>query len=89
MRIQQISWQAESGWSPASPVALPKAPQVVLYFTGKSACAEINCRSELKRKYPQALILGCSTGGEIFGAEVSDDGVIATAIAFERTKGAD
>lgn len=85
MHIQQISWRPESGWSAAKADFPPEAPQAVLYFASKSACAKIDCYEELKRKYPQAMILGCSTGGEIFGAEVSDDGVVATAIAFAQS----
>ncbi|MGP1676331.1 MAG: FIST signal transduction protein [Burkholderiales bacterium] len=40
---------------------------------------------ELRRLYPAALILGCSTAGEILGTRVFDDSVTATAVRFNDT----
>ena len=40
----------------------------------------------VRAAYPHAHFVGCSTGGEIFGATVSDDSLVATAIAFEHTR---
>ena len=41
--------------------------------------------AELRRLCPAALILGCSTAGEILGTRVSDDSVTATAARFNHT----
>lgn len=40
----------------------------------------------IRRFYPVAHILGCSTAGEICGAQVFDDSLVATAIHFEHTQ---
>ena len=40
----------------------------------------------IRKLYPVAHILGCSTAGEICGAEVSDDSLVVTAIHFEHTQ---
>jgi hypothetical protein len=41
---------------------------------------------QIRKFYPAAHILGCSTAGEICGAQVSDDSLVATAIHFEHTQ---
>ena len=41
---------------------------------------------ELKATYPKAYIFGCSTAGEIFGTEVSDEMLVMTAIFFEYSR---
>src|SRR5205823_9858663 len=41
---------------------------------------------EVREAYPHAHIFGCSTSGEIYGTQVSDDSLAVTAIKFEHTK---
>jgi hypothetical protein len=40
----------------------------------------------LQQAYPKALILGCSTAGEICGTQVTDEALVATAVDFEATQ---
>lgn len=40
----------------------------------------------LKHHYPEAVLFGCSSAGEISGTEVVDDSVVITAIEFENSK---
>ncbi|HWC64070.1 MAG TPA: FIST N-terminal domain-containing protein [Rhizomicrobium sp.] len=40
---------------------------------------------DLRRRHPNAIVLGCSTGGEIHGCDVLDETISATAIRFDRT----
>lgn len=39
----------------------------------------------LKNHYPEAVLFGCSSAGEISGIEVGDDSVVLTAIEFENS----
>ena len=41
---------------------------------------------ELSRRYPKALMLGCSTAGEIHDMKVSDDSLALAILRFEHTK---
>ena len=43
-------------------------------------------RQRLKEACPAALLLGCSTAGEICGTQVSDDSLVVTAVSFEHTQ---
>ncbi len=53
---------------------------------GSTACLEnTSLLAELRAAYPQALLTGCSTAGEIFGTQVDDGSLVVTAITFEHT----
>jgi hypothetical protein len=41
---------------------------------------------DVRKAYPQAHLLGCSTAGEICGTRVLDDSLVVTAVHFERTQ---
>ena len=40
--------------------------------------------TELRAAYPGSILAGCSTAGEIFGADVQDQSVVAAVIRFGR-----
>jgi hypothetical protein len=84
MRTEQWQWTAENGWNRLS-TALLDTPQLVLLFGGTSEILNDRARNELRRKYPSALLIGCSSAGEIVGSQVRDDSLIATAIQFSST----
>lgn len=86
MRIEQCRWTAVKGWEPAPPGGLAEPPQLVLIFgSGDLLRGSEPCR-EARGAYPDAHWLGCSTAGDIFDTEVSDDSLVVTAIHFERTR---
>jgi hypothetical protein len=41
---------------------------------------------DIKKSYPEAEIIGCSTAGEISGTRVLDNSLVCTAVEFEHTK---
>lgn len=85
MQIEQTRWMKGKGWSPIPPGALGTKAQLVLLFGSPSCLKQIGWQDEIYLAYPNAHQLGCSTAGEIFGTEVTDETLIVTAIAFEHT----
>ena len=86
MQIEQTRWSQARGWVPAPPGRLGTQAQLVLLF-GSPACLKRTAwQEDIERAYPKAHRLGCSTAGEIYGIEVTDETLVATAIAFERTR---
>lgn len=59
--------------------------QLLLAFGDRASLAEPALRTSLAARWPSAAIIGCSTAGQISGTDVSDAGVVATAIRFEHT----
>jgi hypothetical protein len=86
MRIEQTRWTAAQGWEPAPPGKLGEGAQLVLLFGSTSLLKEQKCLAEIKRAYPNALLFGCSTSGEICGTQVFDDSLVVTAVHFEHTR---
>lgn len=82
MRTEQLSWNEDTGWRPDT--AALAAAQLVLIFGGTDRLDAAR-HAELRARYPGAILFGCSSAGEILGANVSDDTVTATAVEFAAT----
>lgn len=61
-------------------------PDLILVFACRGFLNRTPLLSLLKQEYPQSILTGCSTSGEINGVNVNDNTFIATAIKFEHTK---
>jgi hypothetical protein len=86
MKTEQRTWTQARGWTPASPGPLAQSAQLVLVFGATAILQDPALVGSIRKFYPAAHILGCSTAGEICGAQVSDDSLVATAIHFEHTQ---
>jgi len=82
VKVQQTRWSGSSGWGDTSADA---AAQLVLVFGDRASLANPALGAGLVTRWPAAAVLGCSTAGQIFGTEVFDEGVVATAVRFEHT----
>ena len=84
MKIQQNIWEPESSWEVFGK-EVNLTPQIVLFFGNKTALTDRARYDELRKMYPDAILIGGTTAGEIIGEEVLDDSIVATAIEFEKT----
>jgi hypothetical protein len=65
---------------------LESTAQLVLLFGSPACLKQTAWQEDIAQAYPKAHRLGCSTAGEIYGTEVTDETLVATAIAFEHTR---
>lgn len=66
---------------------LPEQADVVLGFGAYSLCNEDHgLFMALRRRWPDAQILGCSTAGEIYGAEISDGGLSLATLQLDHSR---
>ena len=86
MYIEQSTWTQTSGWQPLLAGKRGEATQLVLLFGSRAILKKGTYQNDLKPLYPNACFLGCSTAGEIYGTQVLDDALVATAIHFEQTQ---
>ncbi|WP_426193097.1 FIST signal transduction protein [Massilia sp. DWR3-1-1] len=84
MQIQQ-SILAAADVARFAPPPLPLPAQLLLAFAAPAFFADDTLAARLRVAYPQALIVGCSTAGEIAGNLVHDERCVLTALAFEHT----
>ena len=85
MQIEQSRWTPSRGWEPCAPGRL-KGAQLALIFGCPGALKRDDLRLQVAAAYPVAWSFGCSTAGDIFGTQVSDDSLVVTAVRFERTR---
>jgi hypothetical protein len=79
-----VNWRKDTGWK-ASADGVFKA-DLVLYFGGRETLANAARHLELKALYPGAILLGCSTGGQIDGDDIDDAGLSGLAVSFSQTR---
>jgi hypothetical protein len=82
MWIEQRGWTAADGWSAAEKP--PGPASLVLYFAAPGVMAPEALLAELRQRYGDAAIVGCTTGGEILGTDVLDDSIVTAALGFDR-----
>ena len=82
MKTTTTRWTKETGWTlPAA------APQLILYFGATSQLdAGAPAVRELAAKFPDAVVCGCSTAGEILGSHVFDESIVAALVQFQSTQ---
>ena len=86
MQIEQTRWSQVKGWIPQFPGKLGAKAQLVLLFGSPACLRQTKWQDDIRGGYPKAHWLGCSTAGEIYGTEVTDETLVATAVAFDHTR---
>ena len=82
MHARQSLWTAHQGWTGVS-----KGPaDLLLAFGGTGAVTDKSLWNDVLRRHPGAIVLGCSTGGEIHGSDVLDESLSVTSLSFDRTR---
>jgi hypothetical protein len=76
-------WRPDDGWR-AGETALTDA-HLVLFFGTRSTIGHQDWFSSTRGRYPDAAIVGCSTGGQILDGDVTDDVGTSLALKFDRT----
>ncbi|MEK7184222.1 MAG: FIST N-terminal domain-containing protein [Patescibacteria group bacterium] len=85
MKIDQQRWTKKDGWKVFLDQGVSDKANFVLAFGGTKAIQDKTHYAELKKQYPKADIVTCSTAGEILGTEVTDDTIVVSAISFRDT----
>ena len=84
MRVFQQTWTPDNRWDADDDVTGHGA-QLVLLFGARGVLSSAGVVDGLRHRWPGAHVVGCSTGGQVRGAEILDATAVATAIAFDTT----
>jgi hypothetical protein len=84
MRASQLFWSDSTRWSDDS--MAPGRADLVFYFGTRQMLAGGSLYESLRERFPDAHLLGCSTGGQMAGLDVSDDTACALALNFSGTE---
>lgn len=85
MKVGQHVWQSTTDWSSNIGALEGYCAQLVLVFGERAALQKPEVSAYLARQHPGALVVGCSTAGEIADVNVFDGSVVATAVALEHS----
>jgi len=85
VRVSQKTWTHAGGWAASTGKEQNGPADLVLVFGAMEVFNHKTALEELRAANPAAIIVGCSTAGEIAGPHVLDDSLVATAIQFEHT----
>jgi hypothetical protein len=81
MRIAQFKWSDVDGWSPRAPAATKEPVQWALVF-GSPAALRGPAGDVVRAAFPDALLIGGSTAGEICAESVMDETLVVTTVTF-------
>lgn len=85
MQVEQYLLAPSAQW-PQSNSTESGGAQLVFAFGGRDFVTDPSLIEELRRRYPNAILAGCSTAGEILGEQVHDGCAAITAIRFEHSQ---
>jgi hypothetical protein len=85
MLLKTLTHRQGPGWSAPLPRELDGPHTLVIAFGATAYADEPSAFAELAAALPQAVLVGCSTSGEISGPEVSDASISVAVARFERS----
>lgn len=86
MQSRTVSYRNTQGWIGALPVDLDGPQTLVAAFGAPEFADDPQALTELSHAFPRSVVVGCSTSGEISGAEVVDLSISAAIARFEHTR---
>jgi hypothetical protein len=86
MQYRTLTYVASLGWSDALPAALDSERTLVLAFAAPEIADSPAPLAELAAAFPMSVIVGCSTSGEIAGAQVQDSSISVAVARFDHTQ---
>lgn len=86
MRLETIQYKKGTGWSVKDFSAISSENTLILNFFSPEYINNPEPFAQLRKAYPQALIAGCSTSGEIHNNSVFDESISTAILHFEKSQ---
>lgn len=86
MRLYSCRYTRQTGWLPALPSEMDSPQTLVLAFGARALSEHAAPFDELQAAFPSAKLLGCSTSGEVAGAQVDDASISMVVARFDHTR---
>jgi hypothetical protein len=83
MRIGKLAWTDATGWE-CEPGGHPV--QLVLYFGSRDTLADGPWFGQLRARFPDAHILGCSSASQIADGDILENGIAGVALGFDNAR---
>jgi hypothetical protein len=86
MNVWQLQWTSETGLQPDGGIDDDATAQLVLLFGTRGTLQKQASIEAIRSRFPAAILIGCSTAGEILDTRVYDNTVSVTAVRFEAAR---
>ncbi len=86
MKAEQLIYSDTAGWIKKVDNNLGSKANLVFLFGNKELLKEQAHVDFVRKSYPEAEIIGCSTSGDISQEEILNTNIVCTAVWFEKTK---
>lgn len=85
MELKTLTHEQDKGWQMPLPSELDGPATLVLAFGATAYADRPQAFAELAAAFPNSVLVGCSTSGEIAGSQVSDATISVAVARFART----
>jgi hypothetical protein len=85
MKTEQSIYSESQNWIKKTENNLGAIAQLVFLFGNRELLKKQNLIDDVRKAYPIAQLVGCSTSGEIYQEVVFENNIICTAVWFEKT----
>lgn len=85
MEVHTFGYDRKKYWSVKNRPRIDSRRTLVLLFGSSSFLDSADPLSELADDYREAIVIGCSTAGEILGTQIFDESVSAAIVRFDHT----
>lgn len=85
MKLELFQYSNKKNWLPALQPEMDSEQTLVLVFGAPAFGHTTDVFTELHKAFPKSKLIGCSTAGEIFGAEIFDNTLSVAVMQFANT----
>ena len=86
MKLQTCLYSSQKGWNELPNKDLDSSDTLLVFFASADQSLIKEEVNQLRQDFPNSLMIGCSTAGEIFKEEVFDESISLAILKFEATK---
>jgi len=87
LKIDSLVWDIKSGWRTNREEILNKDDATILFIFGTAQAMKENIFfDDIRKTYPNALLVGGSSAGTIYGEDILDSEVIVSALQLEKSR---
>jgi len=86
VKIDSLIWSVKNGWKINRDEIVNKSDATIIFIFGTAKAMQENLFfQDVRERYPNALLVGGSSAGTIYGDEILDDEVTFSALYFEKS----
>lgn len=83
MKLQTYQYSADNGWNSEPDTTLDSTQTLLLFFCSPDQSIVSDQLASLHLAFPQSVMVGCSSAGEIFDDDVYDNSISLSIVQFE------